>query len=58
VIKIDLFGFSALDPFIAMARGNKDEIAKELKNLTTPFGLTESVNEDVVRIKEIMKKVL
>jgi hypothetical protein len=56
--KIDLFGFSALDPFIAMARGNKDEIAKELKNLTTPFGLTESVNEDVVRIKEIMKKVL
>jgi hypothetical protein len=56
--KIDLFGFSALDPFIAMARGDKDEIAKELKNLTNPFGLTESVNEDVVRIKEIMKQVL
>lgn len=56
--KIDLFGFSALDPFIAMARGDKDEIAKELKRLENPLGLAESINEDVVRIKEIMKKVL
>lgn len=56
--KIDLFGFSTLDPFIAMARGDKDEIAKELKRLENPLGLAESINEDVVRIKEIMKKIL
>lgn len=56
--KIDLFGFSALDPFIAMARGDKDEIAKELKRFKDPLGLSNSLNEDVDRIKEIMKKIL
>ena len=56
--KIDLFGFSALDPLIAMARGDRDEIAKALDQYKNPLGLSESLNEDVVRIKEIMKKVL
>lgn len=56
--KLDLFGFSALDPLIAMARGDEHEITKSLKQYSDPLNLMGSLKEDVGRIKEIMKKIL